>query len=152
MKSILLAAVLTITPSYLAHGQTKPGASSRQSKDEQAVLRLEREWLEALKRKDLAALDRIIADDFLITTADGQRLNKEQDLAPIRDADFKFESGEVEGIEVRVYGSTAVVTGTGIFKGTFKGKPFVSRERFTDIYSKRKGRWQVVASHLSPAK
>jgi hypothetical protein len=62
----------------------------------------------------------------------------------------KFESAEATDVNVRVFGSTAVVTGIGVFKVV--GVPTTFRERFTDVYAKRKGRWQPVASHTTPVK
>ena len=56
--------------------------------------------------------------------------------------------------KVRVYGDTAVLTGKVIKKGTYaegprKGQEYNFQYRYTDVYVKRNGRWQVVASHLT---
>jgi ketosteroid isomerase-like protein len=46
---------------------------------------------------------------------------------------------------VRVYGKTAVMTGQFTAKGTFKGKNIDVRERYTAVWVKQNGRWQLVA-------
>jgi hypothetical protein len=39
------------------------------------------------------------------------------------------------------------VTGRGIYKGKYKGVDFSSNERWIDVFVKKNGRWQFVASH-----
>jgi len=45
----------------------------------------------------------------------------------------------------RVYENAAVVTGRATSKGTDHGHEFVLHIRFTRVYVKRLGRWQMVA-------
>jgi ketosteroid isomerase-like protein len=140
--------LLTVPP--MTFGQAGGNNSDHKGKAEQAVLRQLDSWVDALRRSDMARLDRIIADDFMIITSDGQTLSKEQDLAPIKSGDLKFESLATEGVRVFVYGDTAVVTGIGVYKIIYKGKAAGIRERFFDVYQKRKGQWQVIASRSTP--
>jgi ketosteroid isomerase-like protein len=50
-----------------------------------------------------------------------------------------------------VHGSTAVVTGLNTLESsaTASGKHISGAYRFTDVFVKRHGRWQVVASQLT---
>jgi hypothetical protein len=146
MKRILIISILTIAVSALSHGQASNGANDKMSKAEREVRQVLEEWLDALRRGDVAALERIVADDYMITVSDGRVLNREQDLSPLKEG-VKFESATVQDVRVRVFKETAIVTGEGIFKVRVKDKNYDIRERFTDIYVKRKGRWQPVASH-----
>jgi uncharacterized protein (TIGR02246 family) len=119
--------------------------------DADAVRAVLKTWLDALASNDLAAVERIIADDYVITAGvEGKVMNKQQDLAPLHSGRVKFESAEATDVNVRVFGNTAVVTGIGVFKVI--GVPTTFRERFTDVYVKRKGRWQPVSSHTTPVK
>jgi len=52
-------------------------------------------------------------------------------------------------LRVKVYGKTAVVTGRFVAKGQSKGKPFTFTERYTGVFVKRDGRWQLVAEHAN---
>jgi hypothetical protein len=146
MKRILIISILTIAVSALAHGQASGSATGKMSKAEREVRQVLGEWLDALKRGDVAALERIIGDDYLVTVSDGRVLNREQDLASVREG-VKFESATAQDVRVRIFKETAIVTGEGIFKVRVKDKDFDVHERFTDIYVKRRGRWQPVASH-----
>ena len=146
MRRGIIVLLLLVAVESPAFSQTGGGQSNRVGKAEQAVLKLLDNWMDALKGNDVAALERILADDFMIVGSDGSIRSKDQELAPIKSGDIKFESFTVEGVKVHVYGDTAVVTGVGTYKVTFKGRTASARERFFDVYQKRKGRWQVIAS------
>jgi C-terminal processing protease CtpA/Prc/ketosteroid isomerase-like protein len=146
VKRLLIITLSVVLFSNLALAQTANTAQS--SADEKAVTQLVHEWLDALVKSDFDALNRIIADDYIITNSDGSVLGKQQDLEPLK-AGLKFESASIEDLKVRVYGETAVVTGVTTFKGSFKGREFTSRGRFTDVWLKRDGRWQAIASQES---
>src|ERR1051325_5898984 len=98
----------------------------------------------------MAAPDRIIADDFHIVVADGRLLDKAQDLEPLKSGELKFDSVSTEDVKVFIYGDTAVVTGIGVFQINYQGRASSIRERFFDVYQKRKKQWQVVASRSTP--
>lgn len=152
MRRVLIAAsVLLLIMSSPALGQMGAHKQDRKSKAEQEVLKRLDNWIDALKRGDTTALNEIIADDFTIITSDGAQLNKEQDLEPIKSGDLKFEAIKTEGVKVFVYGKTAVVTGIAAFKIVYKGKASDIRERFFDVYQKRKGQWLVIASRSTRA-
>jgi len=55
----------------------------------------------------------------------------------------------IDGIKVRVFGDTAVVTYGQTEKSQYKGKDSSGRTMWTDIFVKRNGKWQLVANHSS---
>ena len=57
----------------------------------------------------------------------------------------------MEGTElkVRVYGDTAVLTGTAVSKGMWKGQAFAENERFIDVWIKQQGQWRCVITQLT---
>jgi ketosteroid isomerase-like protein len=150
-KNWIVAALVTIALPLLACGQAKDKRMSAGSKSEREVLQQLDRWVAALKGSDMAALNRIIADDFHIVVADGSVLNKEQDLEPLKSGELKFESVTIEDVKVFVYGETAVATGIAAFQMNYKGRASSLRERFFDVYQRRKRQWQVVASRSTPA-
>ena len=123
---------------------------------EQELLKLEREWLDAYTKRDVAAMERIEADDFMITFPDSSVRTKADEIANLKrpapaGTPPIFMTADTK---VRVYGDTAVLTGKVIQKGTYaegprKGQDYSFEHRYTDVYVKRNGRWQVVASHLT---
>lgn len=64
----------------------------------------------ALKQQDYAALEALYADDYMLVRPDGSVLNKEEVLQDLRSGGLRFHSIELGQNEVRMYGSTAVLT------------------------------------------
>jgi ketosteroid isomerase-like protein len=149
MRHIFGAALLAFMLCSLTSAQSADGKAVRYSKEQREVLAVLNDWVTALAQNDLARIERIVGDDYLITTSEGTILNKEQDLETIKTGDTKFQSAATEDVNIRVFGKTAIVTGIGIFKVLYKNRPLDVRERFTDVYVKRNGRWQPVASHAT---
>jgi len=116
---------------------------------EQEVRQVERELTEALGRGDLRAVERIYADDYTLTGADGEFQDKPQRLAALKLSDPKAASRNRDDIKVPVYGDTAVVTGRTLFKELVKGVERTEGRRFTHVFVKRQGQWQMVASQVT---
>jgi ketosteroid isomerase-like protein len=123
-------------------------ASTPASAVEQELLKLERAWLDAYTKRDVAAMEQIESDDFTITYPNGQVVTKAQEVANLKRASGATDSSmafSTEGTKVRLYGDTAILTGVVVSSS----KNSTERSRYTDVYVKRNGRWQVVASHLT---
>lgn len=147
MKFIILVAAILMSAS-LVQGQSPARQARSNAKDESAVLKLEREWLDAYMRRDAAAMRPMLTDDFTITYSNGQVFNKEQELANLTQpgaAAAPRITLSTEDTRVRFYGNTAITTGRFIEKGP----SFSLQSRYTDIYVKQNGRWRIAASHLS---
>jgi len=61
----------------------------------------------------------------------------------------KFTEFTQDDYKVHVLGDTAIVTGRSTLKGIRDGKNLRGRERWTDVFVRRNGNWQAVASHSS---
>lgn len=118
---------------------------------EQDVRNLERSWLDAYEKRDVAAMTAIVADDFTITFADGSMQTKQQILESLKRPGGSTSKFTTENVQSRVYGDTVILTGLVISEWKQNDKPMTDRSRYTDTYVKRNGKWQVVASHLSAA-
>jgi uncharacterized protein (TIGR02246 family) len=122
------------------------------TKAEEEVRKLERQWLDAYEQNNPEAMDRIVADDFTITFPNGAIQTKPQLMAmvkaPRRTAQprMKFST---EDVQSRTYGDTVILIGRVVTEYERDGKTVKEQSRYTDTYVQRKGRWQVVASHLS---
>jgi ketosteroid isomerase-like protein len=64
----------------------------------------------ALKEQDYAALEALYADDYMLVRPDGSVLNKQEVLHDLRSGGLRFHSIELSETEVRIYGSTALLT------------------------------------------
>jgi ketosteroid isomerase-like protein len=133
--------------------ESKPAANSSSSSGagsaEADLLKVEREWLDAYMKSDFATLERIKADDYSITYSTGEVMTKAQEIAKLKSMPAGAFKLNTEGTKVRVYGDTAVLTGALIQSWTDNGKQMDVRLRYTDVWAKRNGRWQVVAAQLT---
>jgi ketosteroid isomerase-like protein len=116
---------------------------------EEELLKLENEFARAVASNDADALDRLLADDWIIVEPDGGMIDKARFLGVIRSGALSHESMESTDLRARLYGYTAVVTGLTTSKGKFMGQDFTSCERATDIFVKQADRWQCVFTQLT---
>ena len=120
------------------------------SSHEETVVRLEREVGEALARRDVEALRRFFADDFIGINPMSLVVTKADVLAQIGSSDYEPESIVNEVHRVRVFGDVAVVLAQGTAKGKHKGQRADMTFMYTRIWVKRDAPWQAVAAHASP--
>lgn len=120
---------------------------SRRSDEGAHVLALDNSWNRALETKDTKALDLLLADTFVSVDIDGSKQSKAEFLSSINAADYHPPAQSVtEESSVEVYGDSAVVVGVFRTKGVDKGKKYVNRERYVDIWVKISGTWKCVSS------
>lgn len=146
-RSIVIAAVM-IFASAVALGQAKGKRGARTPASgagvvERDLKRLEREWFDAIVKRDTAALNRILADDFIATSQDGSTATKQDVLDSFKVTVPGIDSIGSEDFRARVYGNTAVVTGQSAY---LRGGQVKARFRHTEVWVRRApGRWQAVS-------
>jgi ketosteroid isomerase-like protein len=91
-------------------------------------------------------LDRIISDDWVGIDFQGKAITKAQSIADLKSGSSTNQSVQLGDMKVRVFGNTAVVTGSDTEKSTYKGKDSSGKYVWTDVFVNRNGRWQAVAS------
>lgn len=115
------------------------------STDEKAVSDAERQRFDAQVKKDYAVLDRVLANDMIYTHSSGNVDGKQAYIQSIRDGKSKYDAIDVQEQKVRVYGNTAVINGVCAIKAINNGETINTRLRYTDVYVKNGGQWQMVA-------
>jgi len=113
------------------------------------ILALEERWNDTYRRGDAAGMASLLSDDFIITVEDGTTFSKSGYLAHTADSDLRVLISDMADLKVRLHANSAVVTGAYHEKGTSKGKPYESRDRFTDVWMKTDSGWQLIASHYA---
>ena len=147
MKAILVIFAV-IFAACCAVGQTMNQKANRNSGVEQELRSLENQWQEALTRRDVGMLDRLMADDYVLTTVGGEVVNKARVLAEVKSANATADVRNTE-VAVRVYGDVAIVTGLVLISGKFNDKDVSTRSRYIKVYVKRQGQWQVVTAQAT---
>jgi len=116
---------------------------------EEELLKLERAFADAIIKNDLKSIGRIVADDWIIVDPNGEIVDRTRFFEVIKSGALTHDIMESGDFRVRVYGESAVVTAITSTKGKFMGQEFSTRERATDAFVKRDGRWQCVLTHLT---
>ena len=137
----LVDAQTSVSPSTGA----STSATVAMSADERAVLDAEKQRFDAQVKKDYAVLDRVLANDMIYTHSSGNTDGKQSYIQSIRDGKSKYDAIDVQEQKVRVYGNTAVINGRCVVKMNNNNTPTELNLRYTDVYVKNGGQWQMVA-------
>ena len=128
-------------------GPRSRAASSADS--EKAVAALDTDYQAAVKANDVATMDRILADDFVLVTGLGKTYTKADLLNAARSKRTLYEHQEDSAQKVRVWSDTAVVTALLWEKGTEDRKAFDYKLWFSDTYVRTPGGWRYVFGQAS---
>jgi len=139
MRRLISLAGVGLVCAVMLWAQGAPAPSA-----EDQVRRVVQDWLDAESRGDRAALERIIADDFVGAGFGGGVLSK-RDIVPHEDAGPRMGPSTAKEMTVRFYGDTAVLIGKAEGKGTEGPGGF----RFFIVEQKRGDTWQMVACNLT---
>jgi ketosteroid isomerase-like protein len=147
--ALLLAGVLLFAGALTGvaeRARAADNASDEQSKA--AAIKADEDFNEALRHKDRGALERLIADN-VSWVARGDRIDKAQVIADIMSENLHFKQLTHDGVMVKVFGNTAVMTGHSTSVLEYKGKMFTAPRLFTSVYMNLDGRWQLVAHQVT---
>lgn len=130
-----------------------PAPSAEYTSAEQELLAIERRYVDAHIQRDVAALDRILADDFTISYPIDRVSDKAARLSLVGDSDFTFIDVNTFDVDVEVNGDEGVVIGRAVVTGSDEGRVFRTRPyRYIRRYEKRQGRWQIVSVQFGRAR
>ena len=124
---------------------------------EAEVMKVGRDWIKAGETYDVEAMKRIVADDAVLVYPDGTLGTKADEVRIAETKAITGEGWEVIDPKVTVLSADAAyITGrsrikNGKYKDPNMPRPVdISGEyRFLDLYRKRNGTWQVVASQAT---
>jgi hypothetical protein len=138
MKRTLSMAALLGTLAAGAWAAAADGAESE-------VLKREEARFTAMVKADVAGLEDVLADDLTYVHSNGNLDGKRDFIEAVRTGRSTYHSFDREGVAVRLYGDTAVVTGRGHVLVQAAGAELDLRLFFTDVYVRRGGKWRMVA-------
>lgn len=142
MKRLSLSILIVLMGAILAlAAPQKP----RGSAVEQAILRLEQQWQEALLASDTAALDRLYAETIVYTHSNGSVDDKATYIGNIKSGATKYQSLVRDDIKVQVFGNSAIVTCHWKVQTMSRGNLINTDARYIHVYVKQAGVWRMVA-------
>jgi ketosteroid isomerase-like protein len=114
-------------------------------------LAIDSHFFTALIAADQPALDRLLADDFIIIDVmRGSEIPKSAFVAAVASHQVTFESIRPAERRVRSYPGTAVITGRTQMAGRFGDTPFAASSRYTHVYILQNGEWRMVSAQGTP--
>lgn len=116
---------------------------------QEEILRLEKDFGQAMTKNDAEAIERFLAADLIIIDPDDGIIDKSRFLDVVKSGALSHEVMNSDDIRVRIYGNAATVTALTTSKGSFMGQEFTTQERATDVFVNESGRWQCVLTQLT---
>lgn len=114
--------------------------------DEKAnVLATERSTADAFTKHNVVFLNTVFADDAVVITAKGELVNKQQLMQFVSN----INSVVVSDMQVKIKGTTAIVTGIETETGKNDAGVYSNKSRFTDVLEKVKGQWLITSSQAT---
>ena len=111
----------------------------------QLVIDLDRRRMEAMARKDLAALDALISEDLVYTHSTARLDTKQSLLGAMESGATVYTSVVPSDVAAQDLGNTVVLTGSARIGVMSQGRPNSFAVRFTDVWSNQAGQWRMVA-------
>jgi ketosteroid isomerase-like protein len=101
------------------------------------------EFLQALKAGDIAPLERIYAEDYLLVRPNGDALNKNEILADLRQHSMRFTFFDVKDVLIRTKGSVGILTADVRSTAVRDGAEIKAHARQVAVVSKENGRLAI---------
>jgi hypothetical protein len=140
IKPPLVPAILLLALPQISTAQVNGGASV-----DSQIRQLHAKLIQGYMHNDAALLDHVLADEYTFIDEGGRLLTKPHIVESFRSGDHHVFSYQMSDETVRVYGDAAVMTYRYIATENYKGKDERGDYRVTRLFSKKNGRWQIVA-------
>lgn len=142
-KKRLFAAVLCLAAAPLVP------ARAQESPDAAEIRSLELKIADWYKHRQIDTFATLLDEDFVITFEDGTTYGKTGYLSYSASSSTHIASAEIPEMKIRMHGDTAIVTGVYHENGVDNRKTYDYRDRFTDVWMKKAGKWRLVAAHYA---
>lgn len=102
-------------------------------------------YIRSVQMSDVRWFDEHLTEDFMNSNPDGSLVDRAEFLAqiarPCPVSDF-----EAEDVRIRILGEIAIIHGRTVYR---KPDGQAGAGRYTDVYSRRQGRWLCVSAHVT---
>jgi ketosteroid isomerase-like protein len=136
---IAIACALTICLPRAQGWMPHPHKEARQQIEE-----LEQQWRVATLSADVPAMDRMLSDDYVGISWNGQVNTKAMQLDRTRNRSFALTRMDLFDTKVKIVGNVAIVTARAELEGTNDGADLKGMFRYTRVYQKLpSGIWKI---------
>jgi ketosteroid isomerase-like protein len=110
----------------------------------QTIIDLDKKRMTAMAEKDIATLNELIADDLIYTHSTARLDTKASLIGNMQSGSTVYTSVVPSDVKAQDLGDTVVLTGSCKISVNAGGRANSFGVRFTDVYARRGGRWQMV--------
>ena len=151
---LMVCALLAPTTLALAAHANAPHPK-RKDQYKHQVEQLEQTWRTAQLNGDVDTMDKLLSDDYVGITMNGQVVTKAQQLDRMRNRNLVLTQISLDDVKVKLIGTTtAVVTCLAEVEGTSDGAPMHGTYRYTRVYTRTPtGNWKITnfeATRVNP--
>ena len=159
-KLVLLLALALLLPGSASaqrkrDKETQTPEAERQASDAHSFMelftKLERDWMNAVQKKDSKALDEILAPEFMVrTSVDPEHPVSRADWMQDALTNYEVRSYSFRDVTIRAFLGVAVVSFVESRQATIKGKESSGDGFIVDIWETNHGKWQPAARFVAP--
>jgi ketosteroid isomerase-like protein len=110
----------------------------------QKIIELDRQRMTAMAEKDIAALNKLLAEDLIYTHSSARLDTKKSLIGAMESGATLYTSVEPSEVVAQDLGDAVVLTGIAAISVNSGGNPNSFRVRFTDVYADQNGQWRMV--------
>jgi ketosteroid isomerase-like protein len=131
----------------VAQATTAPVLHRVKNRDfKQQVEQLEEQWRTAQLSGDVATMDKLLSDDYIGISLNGQVNTKAQQLERIRSQRIALTRLDLSEMKVKLIGSIAIVTSRAEVEGTSDSASIKGIYRYTRVYQRLpNGAWKITS-------
>jgi ketosteroid isomerase-like protein len=153
-RILLVALTLLLASSFGAAQESRNSATSSKSHTssvaDKDLQKRSQEYADALAKKDVAALDKIWADDYTFINPQGELVTKAQRLANLKSGSTEFQSVTPRQEQLHLHGNVAVDIGRVELRGTkYSGQESSGEYRYTNVWVRTGGSWQILSNQIT---
>jgi ketosteroid isomerase-like protein len=145
MRGIAIAAALLLA------GCGPEGGATGTPADEQALREANARYDRAIVAGDRAALEEILAADYVYVTAEGEVRDRAATIAQLTSGRVRIASQGSEEVSLRWLGDHALLVGRFRARVTIGGAEVPLDERYSSIWGREGTRWRLRHEHASAA-
>ena len=113
--------------------------------DEQKILEIEMQLLEAMKKSDVNVLDQLLHEDLLFVLPNGAVITKQMDLETHKSGNLVFEEIKSSIDSIKQIGDNVVVTLSSKLSGKMLEENFEGNFRYMRVWKIFDGQLKVIA-------
>jgi ketosteroid isomerase-like protein len=137
--------ILMMVSALLLGAATGVQAQQGSQSEAEAVKAAELRRFEVTTGKDYKALATLLGDDLVYTHSSAAVDSKASYLESLTSGRVTYKVIKPTDLQVRVFGDLAIIHGVAAMNVDANGQALVNTLRFTDVWARRDGRWQMIA-------